>query len=83
MFKFNTIPSYIQRDMRVVSDFFYPPTYFTGVRNLYVPQIEYQVSEGTVMLIQNNPQICVIPHYGQYTQVQKDDINKLKLVKLT
>ena len=42
-----------------------------------------EVSEETVLRIRNNSQICVIRHYGQYTQFQIDEIGKLKKVKNT
>ena len=43
-----------------------------------LPRIKSEVLEETVLRIWNNLQICVIHHYGHYTQFQIDDIKKLK-----
>ena len=48
---------------------------FTGVRSM-----KHKDSEETVLRIRNNSQICVIHHYGEYTQFQIGDIRKLKYV---
>ena len=48
-----------------------------------VPSIKHAVPEETVLRIQNNSQICVIRHYGQYTQSHIDEIRKLRWVENT
>ena len=55
---------------------------FVLMCQVYLPRIKYEVSEETVLRLRNYSQICVIRHYGQYTQFLIDKIGKFEKVKI-